>query len=180
MADGPAGQQQSAAPLLARKRVALGFVVAVIALVLANPTWPRWRAGLLIAGIGECLRIWAAGHLEKGREVTRSGPYRLMRHPLYAGSGLIAFGAAVASRSFIVSALAGFYVVFTFVAAIATEEAALTARFGSTYDDYRAARAEPMDRRFSLSRAVRNREHRAVAGLIGGFALLALKVAWNL
>jgi protein-S-isoprenylcysteine O-methyltransferase Ste14 len=168
---------RSFAEALARRRVALGFVAGGVALLLASPTWPRWRAGLLIAVVGECLRIWAAGHLEKSREVTRSGPYRLMRHPLYAGSAIIAFGVAVASRSFVVTALAGLYVVFTFVAAITTEEAALTEKFGSMYDDYRAARAGPMARRFSLSRALRNREHRAVAGLIGGFALLAIKIA---
>jgi protein-S-isoprenylcysteine O-methyltransferase Ste14 len=164
------------AEFLARRRVALGFVAAAIALALSDPTWPRWRAGLLIAIVGECLRLWAAGHLEKSREVTRSGPYRLMRHPLYTGSAIMAFGVAVASRSFVVTTLAAVYVVFTFVAAISTEEAALTEKFGSAYGDYRAARAEPMARRFSLARAIRNREHRAVAGLMGGFALLALKI----
>jgi hypothetical protein len=34
-----------------------------------------------------------------------------------------------------------------------------------------------MTRRFSLARAIRNREHRAVAGLALGFALLGLKAA---
>jgi hypothetical protein len=33
-----------------------------------------------------------------------------------------------------------------------------------------------MPRRFSAARAVRNREYRAAAGLVGGFALLALKM----
>ena len=168
------------AETLARRRVTLGFVAAAIALLLADPTWPRWRAGLLVAIVGECLRIWAAGHLEKSREVTRSGPYRLTRHPLYTGSGIIAFGVAVASRSFAVTTLAAVYVVVTFLAAMSTEEAALTEKFGSTYEDYRASRAEPMERRFSLARAIRNREHRSVAGLIAGFALLALKVVLNL
>src|SRR5262245_33169458 len=128
------------AGILARRRVTLGFVAAAIALVLADPTWPRWRAGLLIAIIGECLRIWAAGHLEKSKEVTRSGPYRFMRHPLYTGSAIMAFGVSVASRSFTVTTLAAVYVVFTFVAAISTEEAALTEKFGSAYSDYRESR----------------------------------------
>ena len=33
-----------------------------------------------------------------------------------------------------------------------------------------------MARRFSLERAMRNREYRAVGGLLAGFALLRLKV----
>jgi len=161
---------------LARRRVSLGFVAAVAALVLAQPTWDAWRAGLLIAVAGECLRLWAAGHLEKGREVTRSGPYRFLSHPLYAGSVVIAIGVAVASRSIVVAVVAASYMGLTIATAIRLEEAQLRQAFGSTYDDYRAARAEPMVRRFSLARALRNREHRAVGGLIVGFALLALKI----
>ena len=161
---------------LARRRVPLGFAAAVAALVLARPTWDVWRAGLLIAVAGECLRLWAAGHLEKGREVTRSGPYRFLRHPLYAGSIVIAMGVVVASLSLAVAVVASSYVGLTIAAAIRLEEAQLRKAFGSTYDDYRTSRAEPMVRRFSLALALRNREHRAVGGLIAGFALLALKI----
>src|SRR4029450_9628308 len=85
--------------VLARRRVPLGFVVAVAAVVLARPTWDSWRVGLLVAAFGEAIRVWAAGHLEKSREVTRSGPYRLIRHPLYGGSTVIAAGVVIASRS---------------------------------------------------------------------------------
>jgi len=161
---------------LARRRVSLGFVAAAATLVLARPTWDAWREGLLIALAGECLRLWAAGHLEKGREVTRSGPYRFLRHPLYAGSIIIAIGVAVASRSVAAAVVTALYMGLTITAAIRFEETQLRQAFGSTYDDYRASRAEPMVRRFSLARALRNREYRAFGGLILGFALLALKI----
>ena len=164
------------AETLARRRVSLGFVTAVAVLMFARPTWGTWGAGLLIACAGEYVRVWAAGHLEKGREVTRSGPYRLFRHPLYVGSSVIAVGAVVASRSFTVAAVASVYMAVTIVAAIRLEEAQLRQAFGTTYDDYRASRAEPMVRRFSLARVRRSREYRAVGGLIVGFALLALLI----
>jgi len=165
---------------LARKRVPLGFIAAVVTLVLARPTWITWSGGLLVALIGECLRIWAAGHLEKGREVTRSGPYRFASHPLYVGSTVIAGGIAMAARSLAAAIVIACYMAATIAAAIRTEERELRQAFGSTYDDYQASRAAPMSRRFSLSRALSNREHRAVAGLLGGFALLAIKmVAWR-
>ena len=131
-------------------------------------------AGGCVALAGEAIRVWAAGHLEKGREVTRSGPYRWTRHPLYVGSTVIAAGVAIASRSPAVALLAALYMGTTIAAAIRTEEASLRAAFGRTYDDYAASRAAPMPRRFSWSRAMRNREYRALAGLLGGFALLAL------
>jgi protein-S-isoprenylcysteine O-methyltransferase Ste14 len=161
---------------LARRRVALGLLVAVITLLLARPTWMTWRTGLVIAAVGEAVRVWAAGHLEKSREVTRSGPYRWTRHPLYVGSTIMALGIVIASRSVIVAALAAVYMMATLTAAIRTEEAFLKRAFGDAYDRYRDARAETMQRRFSLARAMRNREYRAAAGLAAGFALLALKV----
>jgi protein-S-isoprenylcysteine O-methyltransferase Ste14 len=164
------------AQTLARRRVALGGLVVIATLILARPTWTTWRIGLAIAIVGEALRIWAAGHLEKSREVTRSGPYRWTRHPLYAGSAIMAFGIAIASRSVSAAVLAATYMIVTLTAAIKTEEAFLNRAFGDAYEKYRASNAEPMPRRFSLARAARNREYRAAAGLAAGFALLALKV----
>jgi protein-S-isoprenylcysteine O-methyltransferase Ste14 len=151
-------------------------MVVVATIVLAQPTWATWRIGLAIAAAGEVIRVWAAGHLEKSREVTRSGPYRWTRHPLYVGSSIMALGIAIAARSGVAAALAAIYMTATLTAAIRTEEAFLSQAFGDTYDQYRDSRAEPMPRRFSLARAMRNREYRAIAGLAAGFALLALKV----
>ena len=168
------------ARVLARRRVSIGFLAATVAIALAQPTWRTWSAGLAAALAGECLRIWAAGHLEKGREVTRSGPYRFLGHPLYVGSVVIAGGVALAARSVVVAAVVALYMGVTIAAAIRTEEAQLREAFGSAYDDYRASRAALMPRRFNASRAIRNHEHRAVAGLLGGFALLALKIAAQL
>jgi protein-S-isoprenylcysteine O-methyltransferase Ste14 len=161
---------------LARRRVPLGFVSAAAALILARPTWRTWCAGFVVALAGESVRLWAAGHLEKGREVTRSGPYRVMRHPLYAGSTLIAVGAAVASRSLTVALITGAYMGVTIAAAIRVEEDELRRTFGDAYDAaYRRSHGAGPPRRFSLKRALRNREHRAVLGLLAGFALLALR-----
>ena len=161
---------------LARRRVTLGFVTALVAVVAARPSSASLQAGFAVAVAGEALRIWAAGHLEKSREVTRSGPYRWTRHPLYAGSALIALGAVIAARSIPVAVLAAIYMTATIGAAIHTEEAFLRRTFGDAYDRYRDSSAEPMTRRFSIERALRNREYRAACGMLVGFALLALKL----
>jgi protein-S-isoprenylcysteine O-methyltransferase Ste14 len=161
---------------LARLRVPLGFVTSAIVVGLATPTWRSWTIGLVIALGGEAFRVWAAGHLEKSREVTRSGPYRLTRHPLYVGSTIIAIGVVVAAKSAAVAGLAAIYMGATIAAAIRTEEAFLRDAFGPTYDEYRGSRAEPMRRAFSWSRAMRNREYRALSGVLIGFALLALRI----
>ena len=131
--------------------------------------------GAAVAIAGELVRIWAAGHLEKGREVTMSGPYRLTRHPLYLGSTIIGAGLVIASASVVVGVLVVGYLAITLGAAIATEEAHLTKKFGGAYSAYREGRASEVERRFSLSRAMGNREYRAVIGLVVALALLSWK-----
>jgi protein-S-isoprenylcysteine O-methyltransferase Ste14 len=168
------------AEALARRRVPLGFLFGAIVLWFAEPTWATLIAGGVLAAIGESIRIWAAGHLEKSREVTRSGPYRWMRHPLYLGSSLIAAGIAVASDSRIVAALVAIYVFTTIPAAILSEEAHLREKFGGDYDAYKTRQAAPMVRHFSAARARYNREHHTIAGVLIGFALLALKAQLSL
>jgi protein-S-isoprenylcysteine O-methyltransferase Ste14 len=161
---------------LARWRVTLGYVLAVAALWFANPTWGSLALGAAVGAIGQTVRIWAAGHLEKGREVTTSGPYAVTRHPLYLGSSIMGAGFAIAAHSALVAALVSAYLAVTIVAAIRSEEAHLTEKFGATYPEYRDGRAAPAARRFSLDRAWRNREYRAVLGFAAVFALLAVRL----
>ena len=111
---------------IARLRVPLGFVFGTFVLGLARPTLRSLAIGTAIAVAGELIRVWAAGHLEKGREVTASGPYRLTRHPLYAGSTLIGIGLAIASASVLAAAIILVYLAVTLTAAMRTEEVHLT------------------------------------------------------
>jgi protein-S-isoprenylcysteine O-methyltransferase Ste14 len=161
---------------LAARRVSLGFLSGIVVLVLARPTWATWGIGLVVALVGEVLRVWAAGHVDKGREVTRTGPYRWMRHPLYVGSMIMGAGVAIAGASLLAAVVIAVYMGVTILAAVRTEEAFLRRAFGETYDRYRESCAEPMVRAFSLARARRNRECRTASGLVIGFAVLALKL----
>src|SRR6478672_12248722 len=108
---------------VARLRVPIGFVSAVVVLWVAHPTSRSLAIGTIVAFAGEALRVWAAGHLEKGREVTVSGPYALTRHPLYVGSIIIGIGLVIACASAIVAVLVLAYLGITLTAAIRTEEA---------------------------------------------------------
>ena len=164
------------AEAVARRRVPLGFLSGVLAIWLARPTPRSLLVGGAIAAFGEGVRIWASGHLEKGREVTSSGPYRLTRHPLYLGSSIVGVGLAVGSRSAIVAGLVIVYLAVTLTAAIRSEEAHLTEKFGDAYPAYRDGTATPFAaRRFSVARAMRNREYRALIGFVAALALLAWK-----
>ena len=181
----------SPAPFLARWRVALGFAFGVVVFWLATPTRAALVAGAGVAGLGEALRIWAAGHLEKSREVTSSGPYRWCAHPLYVGSSVMGAGLAVACASVPVAVLVALYLGVTLPAAARRESAFLRRTFGERYDRYRRGAAgrgedgadsqsgEGAARRFSLARALANHEHRALIGLLLAELLLALKAAAN-
>jgi protein-S-isoprenylcysteine O-methyltransferase Ste14 len=178
-----ADRARSAGPrltnVLSQWRVPLGFICGAAVLWLAKPTVRSVLVGSAVAVAGELLRIWAAGHLEKGQEVTRSGPYRFIRHPLYVGSTIVGAGAAIAAASVSIAALIAGYLVPTVVAAIRTEEAGMRAAFGDQYDAYVQSRGEPVERSFSLARAMKNKEYRAVAGLAVVAAILAMKATWK-
>jgi len=107
--------------------------------------------------------------------VTSSGPYRLTRHPLYVGSSIMGAGLIIAAASAIVGIVVVGYLAVALTAAIRTEEAHLTEKFGAAYPDYREGRAPGGRRAFSFARAFRNREHRAIAGLALALAVLAWK-----
>ncbi len=160
---------------VARLRVPLGFAFAVIVFLCARPTPASLLYGGLVAALGEAIRVWAAGHLEKGREVTSSGPYRWTGHPLYAGSTVVGIGLILVSKSWVDAVIVAVYLAVTLTAAIRTEEAFLREKFGAEYDAYRAGHS--VRREFSVVRAIRNREHRAILGLAVGLALLALRMA---
>jgi protein-S-isoprenylcysteine O-methyltransferase Ste14 len=170
---------------LARLRVALGFVFGVLVLVLAEPTGRSLAIGMSIAACGEAIRIWAAGHLHKSREVTSSGPYRWLRHPLYVGSSVMGAGLAIACANILVAVLIAVYLVSTLTAAIKSEEAFLRRTFGEQYDLYRSGvAAQRRDvrasaRRFTVAQAMANREYRAVIGFVVALLLLVWKATYN-
>ena len=161
---------------VARWRVPAGYVLGIVAFWYMDPTAASLAIGGVVAATGEAVRIWAAGHLEKGREVTTTGPYALTRHPLYVGSSIMGAGLAIAGRSVFVAVLTFLYLAITITAAIKSEEAHLTEKFGATYPAYRDGRARPEPRRFSVERAWRNREYRALVGFAAVLALLAVRL----
>jgi protein-S-isoprenylcysteine O-methyltransferase Ste14 len=150
----------------AQFRVPIGFIVAALALAFARPTCRTLALGMPVAAIGEAIRVWAAGHLLKGAEVTSTGPYRLMRHPLYVGSSFLGLGFAMASGSLMAGLVVVAYLGTTLLAAIRVEEAALREKFGRDYDAYASGAVPGAARGFKLALAIRNGEHRAVLGIL--------------
>jgi hypothetical protein len=89
-----------------RIRVPLGFLFAALYVWLAHPTWRSIIAGSSIAVVGLVTRALASGHVRKNEQLATIGPYAYTRNPLYLGSLIIAMGFALASRSWIITAIA--------------------------------------------------------------------------
>jgi len=182
----PGGLSYALIAGIARFRVTLGFVSGVLVLVLAQPTGSSLLAGTTVSACGEAIRIWAAGHLHKAREVTASGPYRWCAHPLYVGSSVMGLGLAISCASVPVAVLIAAYLATTLTAAIKSEEAFLRRTFGEQYDLYRSgveakrrAGGGARRQRFSMAQAVANREQRAVIGFVVAMLLLVWKATYN-
>lgn len=160
---------------LARWRVTLGFILGALALGLARPSGTSLAFGIPIALAGEALRVWAAGHLEKSREVTTTGPYRWTRHPLYVGSTLLGIGLAVAANNLLVTGIVIIYLALTLTAAARSEERHLEAKFGDAYGEYRRGVGVAEPRRFSWGRARRNHEDGTIAGVLAVAGFLVFR-----
>jgi protein-S-isoprenylcysteine O-methyltransferase Ste14 len=174
---------------LVRLRVPLTWALGLAAIVLARPTAELFSLGLIIAALGEALRIWAAGHLVKGGEVTRSGPYSWTRNPLYLGSSLMGLGFCIAAGRWELGALLGILLFGVYRPVILTEAEKLAERFPEDYAAY--AKTVPLffpvpwrrgpggrDRGFSWERVWANREYKAAAGWLAVVLLLWSKMQW--
>lgn len=79
-------------PLLGYIRIGASFAVAIVVLLLADPTKWLFILGLPLVLAGEWFHTWAHGHLIKTTELITSGPYAHTQNPLYLGRILMVTG----------------------------------------------------------------------------------------
>jgi protein-S-isoprenylcysteine O-methyltransferase Ste14 len=157
-----------------RYRVPAGWAVGVLVFALARPTPFSLALGFPLAALGEAIRVWASGHIEKTKALATGGPYAHSRNPLYVGSLLLALGVAVACASpWVVPAVAAYFLAF--YPSVMREEAAFLAK---KFPEEHAAWASavplfwprltpggPRASRFEWVRVRLNREWRTAAAL---------------
>lgn len=171
-----ARSMQSWQRIARRIRVPLGFLVAGVYLVEAARREPHaaaiaWSLALVLPGLA--LRGYAAGTVEKNRELTVTGPYAYTRNPLYLGSMLMAGGFALALFSWPVALLIGGGFAVVYVPVIAAEERDLRTRFAE-FDAYcrRVPRLIPRPRagRFHHGKELGAESQAGSSGAAGGFS----------
>jgi protein-S-isoprenylcysteine O-methyltransferase Ste14 len=134
-------------------RIRVVLVVLTIVLIrlgafrdhgLSTDPW-RAGAGLVLFAAGLAFSIWARLHIghnwgnpmsqKTDAELVTTGPYRLVRHPIYSGILVACIGTAVALSWtwLIVVTLVGIYFVYSAI----IEEHNMSAQFPDTYPAYK-------------------------------------------
>ncbi len=169
-------------------RIKLGFVFALLFLVMAKPTVIGMTIGIPIGIMGLLIRLWASGHIKKNKELSVEGPYSYSRNPLYLGSFFAGLGAAIMGSCliFLVIFLAGFYLVYA--AVIKEEEKRLVELFGESFLDYKSKvpaffpllKPVRVSKDFDLRLVVKHEEYNAWLGFAATIILLYLKYHFHL
>ncbi len=132
-----------------------GYVLipsALVVLALCRPTTASFTCGLLVAVLGEALRIWGVGYSGlttrssqvQAPELVTAGPYAFVRNPLYIGNFITALGFAIVAAGGLCPATRWFLFLFTggtyitvYGLIVPLEEEYLARTFGEPYFEYR-------------------------------------------
>jgi protein-S-isoprenylcysteine O-methyltransferase Ste14 len=133
-----------AAFLLAAPRFWFGFLTAP----LLPRSFPLYLIGAAMLVVGLLFAIWARYHIgrnwsgvitvKEDHALVRTGPYHLVRHPIYSGLLLAIIGSALA-RNDLAALIAVALVLFSFLRRVRTEEHWMMETFGATYAEYKAS-----------------------------------------
>jgi protein-S-isoprenylcysteine O-methyltransferase Ste14 len=102
-----------------------------------------WPLAVALVCVGVALRVWSQAHirfrLRVGRHLTTTGPYALVRNPLYIANTLICLGATVASELFWLLPITAAWCALLYTLVVRQEEQRLEQQYGQAYRDYMAA-----------------------------------------
>ena len=174
------------ADVVARLRVAAGFVMLAAFAWFSHATADTLLIGVPFSFCGLALRAWAAGHLAKNQRLAQSGPYAATRNPLYLGTLITALGLAIAGDSAVLAVLFAAIFILVYLPAIELEEQHLTAILPG-YAEF-AARVPLLlpqwpgsgprswgPDAFSPALYMKNQEYQALMGWLAGVAWLVVR-----
>jgi protein-S-isoprenylcysteine O-methyltransferase Ste14 len=135
---------------LFRHRTSIPLPVAVAILVLrvgeAPPSTPLIVAGVGVTMLGEALRMWGVHHIgvisrtrsDRLGPLIASGPFAILRNPLYVGNIALWVGFALTARLVWLAPVILVLLGLEYHAIVRWEEQLLESRLGDAYRDYAA------------------------------------------
>jgi len=117
-------------------RQGLAVILMLLFALTATPSPVLVAIGMPPAVLGMLVRLYASGHIMKNQELARTGPYALVRHPLYTGNILLVVGFAVANATLWALPLALLFFWFYYPTAIEYEDRKLHRIFGETWEEW--------------------------------------------
>lgn len=167
------------------RRHVLAFLIGVIGVLLifggslqselAHENIEAYGLALMLVGIGG--RLWSILYIggRKSAEVVSSGPYSVMRNPLYFFSTIAAAGVGAQTGSFVITALAAAFCATAFYIVALREERFLKAELGAPYLAYleRVPRFFPDPRLFRDENEVTFKPRILHGTLLDGLVFLA-------
>jgi protein-S-isoprenylcysteine O-methyltransferase Ste14 len=119
-------------------RQSLAVILILVYALTSRPHPLLAGIGLGVALPGMLFRFYASGYIIKNKQLAQSGPYALVRHPLYTGNIALVLGFAIANVSYWAIPVALFFFWFWYPTAIEYEDRKLRGYFGQTWDDWAA------------------------------------------
>jgi len=119
-------------------RQAVGILLVAVYAVWSAPAEALFWPGAVIAVIGILVRLYASGFVMKNKELATTGPYSLVRHPLYTGNILMLAGFCLANGQIWPWAVGAFFLYFWYPPAITYEDKKLHGIFGDAWAEWSA------------------------------------------
>jgi protein-S-isoprenylcysteine O-methyltransferase Ste14 len=180
-----------------RLRFAPLYGGALALLLVVEPGVTEYATGACVIALGAALRSWGAGHLVKTAELTTTGPYAHLRHPLYLGTLLAGSGVALMAGGVWALGVLALFVPWFFGSYFPrkerTESARLREIYGEAFSRYRDAVPALWPRwtawrpeaagakdaaRWSFERYSDNNELGTLLGLVALVAVFGVRTAW--
>jgi len=165
------------------------YIGAILLIFFAKPGMPGLLIGMFLIFLGESIRIWAAGHLQKNEMLTVSGPYSYVKNPLYIGSILITAGFCILADNIYLLTAAFFMFCFHYIPYKKKVEGDRLKRiFGNQYEDYDEKVPEYLPRWTPYSKErvpwrfknfIENSEEGILLMIIGGILLVLSRPFWG-
>jgi protein-S-isoprenylcysteine O-methyltransferase Ste14 len=191
---------QSISSFVIKHRIFLSWLFGIAYLIFTAPPHyvPPTTAllylviGLEIAFLGEGLRIWANGYLQKDESLAVNGPFSYTRNPLYLGSFLVGCGFCIATSRLALFVTFLFFFFLVFLNTIRHEEGILAGKFGGEFQKYKQNVAVFFPKltsyesnvysKFSWKQVKQNKEHLTVIGvlLIALYAIIRYLIQYNI